>query len=320
MYRIELRVEDVLTVIAAAAMLLFLGVKSFGTVHLDEQRYWDFAFIVLPVALLIFRAAVRYAFRPIGSHGAHTLSVETGSVFRDWFPFLVFMLIYESFWTATWAIVAPVDKDAMLLRWDMTLFGGTGSVWFDPYVRGWLTSVLAVAYFLHLVLPPVMGLIWYRRDLRVFRSFLLSVLIVFIIGSQGYMLVPAIGPGVAFPSLYHHTLSGSIYTNITELIDTVRAPRDVFPSLHVGLSTIILWFAWRRGRTAFSIFLLPVVANWISTLYLRAHYTIDVIAGWIVAAAAIWLAEWSLRVEARLRSRSQERTRTSRDEEDLVTL
>jgi membrane-associated phospholipid phosphatase len=299
--RIELRVEDVLTVVTAAVMLLFLGVKSFGLLHLDEARYWDFAFILLPVALLIFRAAVRYAFRPIGSGGTGTLSAETGDVFRDWFPFLVFLLIYESFRTATWAIVAPVDKDALLLRWDLALFGGTGSVWFDPYVRGWLTSVLTIAYFLHLVLPPVMGLLWYRRDLRVFRSFLLSVLIAFIIGSQGYMLVPAIGPGMAFPSLYHHTLSGSIYTNITELIDTVRAPRDVFPSLHVGLSTIVLWFAWRRGRPVFAVFLLPVVANWISTLYLRAHYTIDVIAGWIVAAAAIWLAEWALRVEARLR-------------------
>jgi len=147
-----------------------------------------------------------------------------------------------------------------------------------------------------------MGLIWYRRDLRVFRGFLLSVLIIFMIGSQGYMLVPAIGPGIAFPSLYHHTLTGSVYTNITELIDTVRAPRDVFPSLHVGLSAIILWFAWPpAGGTTFAIFLLPVLANWISTLYLRAHYTIDVIAGWIVAALSIWLAEQALRLEERLR-------------------
>src|SRR5260221_12066950 len=197
--RIEIRAEDVLTVIAAAAMLLFLGVKSFGTLHLDEQRYWDFAFIILPVALLIFRAAVRYAFRPIGSNGTHILSVETGSVIRDWFPFLVFMLLYESFWTATWAIVAPADKDAMLLRWDMTLFGGTGSVWFDPYVRGWLTSVLAVAYFLHLVLPPVMGLIWYRRDLRRFPGLLLSPPLTFIIGRPGHLPLPAPRPAHPLP-------------------------------------------------------------------------------------------------------------------------
>jgi len=42
-----------------------------------------------------------------------------------------------------------------------------------------------------------------------------------------------------------------------------------------------------------------VVANWFSTIYLRYHYLIDVIAGWLVAAVAIVLAERLLRWEAR---------------------
>jgi membrane-associated phospholipid phosphatase len=299
--RIDLRVEDVLTVAVALVMLLFLGVKSFGTLHLGEQNFWDLSFILMPAALLVFAASVRYAFGPVGDLRA--LSSETGSVFRDWSPFLIFLLIYESFRAATWAIVAPADKDPLLLRLDTSLFGGTASVWLDPFVRGWLTSLMSVAYFLHLVLPPVIGLLWYHRDLRVFRQFLLSVLIVGIIGSQGYMLVPAIGPGLAFPSLYHHLLTGDVYANITGLMDTARAPRDVFPSLHVGISTIVLWFAWRRGKWVFAIALPLVVANWISTLYLRYHYLIDVIAGWLVAIAAIWLAGRALRLEARLKAR-----------------
>jgi hypothetical protein len=302
--RIDLRVEDLLTVLVALIMLVFLGVKSFGSLHLGEQNYWDLAFILMPVALLVFRASVRYAFRPIDHDDIRGLTAETGSVFRDWLPFLVFLLVYESFRVATWAIVAPVDKDALLLRWDMRLFGGTGSVWFDPYVRGWLTSLMTIAYVLHLVMPPVIGLLWYGRDLRVFRHFLLAILIAAIMASQGYMLVPAIGPGFAFPSLYHHTLSGSIYANITGLIDSARAPRDVFPSLHVGLSTIVLWFAWRHSRWTFGILLPVVVANWISTLYLRYHYTIDVFAGWFVALSAIWLADRALRLEARLKGAS----------------
>jgi len=142
-------------------------VKSVGTLHLDEQRYWDFAFIILPVALLIFRRQCAMPSAPRQRRHAHPL-VETGSVIRDWFPFLVFMLLYESFWTATWAIVAPADKDAMLLRWDMTLSAdGLGLV--RPVRAGWLTSVAGRRHFLHLVLPPVM---LSTADLRVFRSFL----------------------------------------------------------------------------------------------------------------------------------------------------
>ena len=50
--------------------------------------------------------------------------------------------------------------------------------------------------------------------------------------------------------------------------------------------------------------MLPLVlANWLSTLYLRYHYLVDVIAGWLTAAVSIVLAGWILRAEAALRAR-----------------
>ena len=306
MSRVSARAEDVITVAAALALFLFLGAKSIGRIRLTEQNYWDFAFILLPVAVLVLAASIRYAFRPTGAPAIREVTSETGSILRDWSPFLVFLMLYESFRVTTWAVVWPADKDAMLLRWDRTLFGETPSVALDAWIRPWLTEVMAIAYFLHLVLPPIIGLIWYRRDLLVFRQFLLSVLVAGVIGTQGYMLVPAIGPAIAFPSLFHHALSGSTYENITGLIDTARATRDVFPSLHVAISSIVLYYAWRRGRALFVITLPLVLANWLSTIYLRYHYLIDVIAGWATAIAAIALAAWILRIEAAvLRSRAR---------------
>src|SRR5258706_13838192 len=88
--RIELRVEDVLTVFTAAVMLLFLGVKSFGLLHLDEARYWDFGFILLPVAWFFFRAPVAYASRPFASAGTPSLIVIPRPDSAAWFPCLSF--------------------------------------------------------------------------------------------------------------------------------------------------------------------------------------------------------------------------------------
>jgi membrane-associated phospholipid phosphatase len=304
--RVSVRAEDVITVAAALALVLFLGAKSIGSISLSEQNYWDFAFILLPIAALILAASIRYAFRPVGAPAIREVTAETGSIIRDWSPFLIFLMLYESFRVSTWSVVSVADKDAALLHIDRALFGETPSVPMDAWIRPWLTEVMAVAYFLHLVLPPLIGLLWYRRDLIVFRQFLLSVLVAGVIGTQGYVLVPALGPALAFPSLFHHALSGSTYENITGLLDTARAPRDVFPSLHVAISAIVLYYAWRRGRTIFAIALPLVVANWISTLYLRYHYLVDVIAGWITAVAAIALAAWILRIEAAvLRSRAR---------------
>ena len=308
MSRASVRAEDVITVAAALALLFVLGAKSISRIRLTEQNYWDFAFILLPVAILVLAASIRYAFRPVGAPAIREVTAETGSILRDWSPFLVFLMLYESFRVSTWAVVWPADRDAALLRIDRALFGETPVVALDAWVRPWLTEVMAVAYFLHLVLPPVIGLIWYRRDLVVFRQFLLSVLVAGVIGTQGYMLVPAVGPAIAFPSLFHHALSGSTYENITGLLDTARGPRDVFPSLHVAISSVVLYYAWRRGRALFAVALPLVAANWLSTLYLRYHYFIDVIAGWATAVAAIALAAWILRMEAAvLRSRARPR-------------
>jgi membrane-associated phospholipid phosphatase len=296
----------VITVAAALALLLFLGAKSIGRISLSEQNYWDFAFILLPIAALVLAASIRYAFRPVGAPAIREVTAETGSILRDWSPFLIFLMLYESFRVSTWSVVSPTDKDAALLHIDRVLFGETPTVPMDAWIRPWLTEVMVIAYFLHLVLPPVIGLLWYRRDLLVFRQFLLSVLVAGVIGTQGYVLVPALGPALAFPSLFHHALSGSTYENITGLLDTARAPRDVFPSLHVAISSIVLYYAWRRGRLWFGVALPLVLANWLSTLYLRYHYFIDVIAGWITAVVAIALAAWILRIEAAvLRSRAR---------------
>jgi len=300
LFRTNARAEDVLSVTAAIVLVMFLGVKAAGF-QLTEENYGDIAFILSPVALLIFVSSFRYAFRPLGTPAIREVTSRTGRILRDWSPFLFFSMLYESFQGATWQLFSPADKDPLLLRWDIRLFGQTPSVPLDRWIRPELTQVLTIAYFLHLVLPPVIALIWYRSDLLVFRQFLLAILVSAIIASQGYVLVPAVGPAIAFPSLYRHTLTGATYEAVTSLIDSARAPRDVFPSLHVGISSIVLWYAWRHGRPLFIITLPLVFANWLSTLYLRYHYMVDVIAGWLTAVASILLSTWILRLEAWLK-------------------
>src|SRR5204863_7555967 len=123
-----------------------------------------------------------------------------------------------------------------------------------------------------------------------------------------YAVAPEVRPLRAFRRLFHHAVSGSTYESSAGLRDTAAAPRDVFPSLHVAISSIVLYYAWRRGRIWFGVALPLVLANWLSTLYLRYHYLVDVMAGWITAIAAIALAAWILRIEAAvLRSKARPR-------------
>jgi membrane-associated phospholipid phosphatase len=81
------------------------------------------------------------------------------------------------------------------------------------------------------------------------------------------------------------------------MMEIARAPHDVFPSLHVAISAIVLWFAWRYGPRLFWTLLPFVAGNWLSTIYLRFHYAIDVIVAVPFAIAMVLLARWLLRLE-----------------------
>lgn len=298
-FRANLRVEDVLTAAFATALVAYGGARAvLQGLSLTESDYWDFSFILSPLSVLVFLASLRYAVSGGRSLFDSTVRQILGT-FRDWLPFLLFLLFYEAFHTRIWQLILTQDLDAELLEWDRRLFGETPAIWMDRLVHPVLTDIMTLAYFLHLILPPVVAFVWYRRDRRGFREFLLAVLLSAIMGSTGYLIVPAVGPGVAYPGFFENTLTGLFHEPVTGVMDAARAPRDVFPSLHVGLSTIVLWYAAKLGRRWFWVLLPLVVGNWISTIYLRYHYLVDVFAGWIVAALAIWLAAALLRLEAR---------------------
>lgn len=266
---------------------------------LTESQYWELNFIVAPISILTFLAALNYALHGGKARLATTLR-DVAEIFRDWSPFLFFLLAYEAFRMRIWAILLPQDRDALLMMWDRALFGETPAILLQPLISPALTDLLTLAYLSHLILTPLLACIFYFRDRHSFRQFLLTVLLAGFIGFVGYLTLPAVGPGLAFRQDFRIGLSGHISESLLSFVDTARAPRDVFPSLHVGMATIVLWYSRRIGKLWFAAILLIVLGNWFATLYLRYHYMVDVIAGWIVAAISIYAASALLKVEDRI--------------------
>ena len=61
-------------------------------------------------------------------------------------------------------------------------------------------------------------------------------------------------------------------------------PTAAFPSSHVGITVILSLLAWHTRNKPLTILalVLLLLINF-ATVYLRAHYVIDIIAGWISA-------------------------------------
>lgn len=60
-------------------------------------------------------------------------------------------------------------------------------------------------------------------------------------------------------------------------------PTAAFPSSHVGMSTVLLFLLWRTGRPLFWCALPFYVFLCGATVYIEAHYLIDVFGGWVSA-------------------------------------
>ena len=133
------------------------------------------------------------------------------------------------------------------------------------------------------------GLLYYMlKDLNIFRICLVGFCTLYALGYVGYTLMPATGP---LADLGPRTGGW-----ITEVGGGFIAQRtngvDVFPSIHMAGSLFLLVFDFWHRRTHFWVALLPTIGLWISTVYLRYHYGVDLLAGSVLAIGCLWLVRW----------------------------
>ena len=78
---------------------------------------------------------------------------------------------------------------------------------------------------------------------------------------------------------------GLFYHLVEEAHAAGERPTAAFPSSHVGITTILMFLAWRtRNKLLFWGMMPFYVLMCLATVYILAHYAIDVIGGWVSAA------------------------------------
>jgi membrane-associated phospholipid phosphatase len=183
------------------------------------------------------------------------------------------------------------NVDTTLLAWDRTLLGETPAVAWGKYLYPWLEDVSMAGYiffFYYLVAGPAYYCI---RDVPLFRKCIVGLFVMYGIGFLGYTVFPAGGPHrwMTFdtPLQGPWVLSWTLKT-VNEGSNCV----DVFPSIHFAATLYLLLFDWRHYPRRFWWSLVPCVVLWFSTLYLRFHYFVDLLAGLVVVIAAWLVVVW----------------------------
>ncbi len=184
--------------------------------------------------------------------------------------------------------------DDVLIRIDHSLFGVHPTVWMERMISPRLTALLQCAYISYYFIPISLGVVLIAKGKHdEFEDALFGIVLCFYLSYIGYLLVPAVGPRFTLDHMQTADLqAGPFIQEIQAVLNGLEHNKtDAFPSGHTAVALMTLYYAWKKKETALSAVLLPVVTGLIiSTVYLRYHYGVDVLAGIALTALTIYLA------------------------------
>ena len=184
-------------------------------------------------------------------------------------------------------LVNPHDIDELLINIDRYLFmGNDPTVLLESFTLPILTEFLEIAYVSYYLLPTAFMLLLYFKGKRLeFHASTAMILLSLYICYLGYYAFPAIGPRFTLDHLQSMPLSGLFtYDYIrTMILEVSGVTRDCCPSGHTFVSMTTALLAYRYLKPFFKTAFVWASLIVVSTVYLRYHYVIDVIAGLILA-------------------------------------
>ncbi|MBW2453800.1 MAG: phosphatase PAP2 family protein [Deltaproteobacteria bacterium] len=203
--------------------------------------------------------------------------------------------------------------DQALLDLDLAVFGFEPAFWLERFNLRPVVEYFSFFYFSYfaLVATYLVVMLWVLRPGRATSEYAIGSFLVLCLGQLGYLVVPGTGPIHHFADQFAAPVDGGFFWScVTHTVAAGGALRDIFPSLHTAVPTWYALFSWTQARRDRRWRPAAVVCSWfalnimLSTMVLRWHYLVDVIAGLalalLVSRVAPRLAAWEARRRQRL--------------------
>jgi len=208
------------------------------------------------------------------------------------------------------------NLDHVFASWEQAVFGCQPALLFPERVTSPVFSELMdlgyVSYFPMIVAVVLFYFLFRYEELEKTAFIIMAAFFIYYVI---FIILPVTGPqyyygavgtdniakGV-FPAVgdwfMHHSermispgwTDGFFYQLVEDAHTAGERPTAAFPSSHVGITVILLLLAWHTGNRRFFLLLLPFfVLMFFATVYIRAHYAIDAVAGLLTGVLLYWL-------------------------------
>ncbi len=256
-----------------------------------------------PALVAAHAAGIAVVHGLIRAHAAHP-SNRVLAFFRYFYPVLLYTGFYRETGELNHMFIAGF-LDPFFIRLEQHLFGLQPSLAFMdrlPYLP--VSELLYTAYFTYYLMIAGIGLALYLRNRAQFFHYLAVVCFVFYICYLLYIVMPVIGPRLFFQGVTDYQLpadvqpavsptypdavkAGPFYQIMAWIYRVFEAPGAAFPSSHVAVAIVTVFFSFRSLRRIRWLHLADVVLLCLATVYCRYHYAVDVVAGMVTAVVLI---------------------------------
>jgi len=233
---------------------------------------------------------------------------KTIKAFHYWYlPPLILLTFKELYF-----MIKPIreaDYDQLLIAADRWIFGGADPTHlFMKIANPVLTEILQIAYTSFFFLPMFLAVSFYLQKRYIeFEYSVYAVVFGFFLSYIGYFMLPGVGPRftlhdfalleqelpVLFLTPFFRGVinaGGSVFPWTPDPTEFVQ--RDVFPSGHTMMTLIVMYLSVKyRSKIKWFLCIMGTLLI-ISTVYLRYHYVIDLIGGFIFMLMSVPLGKY----------------------------
>lgn len=190
------------------------------------------------------------------------------------------------------------NLDPIIEKVELSIFGVHPSVVFSQQCpQVWFSELMNFGYFSYYFLILLLPLwLWgNRRDFFYYSVFIISTS--FYIFYLFFIIFPVAGPQFYLDESLRTMPNSGIFRSLVIIAELMgEGPTAAFPSSHVGIVLIMAYLSFRYAKLIFPFYAVFGLLICFSTVYIKAHYAVDVFGGLLFAPLFFWISNrlWRL--------------------------
>ncbi len=263
------------------SVLLYFAIIELVIIFTKPSLFLDWNFIltrVIFVFAFIFSVIIK-----------RKISKNFFQLLQNILVFALMTFLYKETAMLNTLIFPKIDE--FLSNLDQNIFKFQPSIEFSKHFNSlFFSELFYFGYFCYYLLPLVVLGILYKFLPQKIEEFGFILISSFLLYYFIFIIIPAEGPQFYFTFPDNYIEAQGIFGNAIKLIQkNGEAPTAAFPSSHVGISWIVIFWLYQNLRKSVKYFLPFVILLMFSTVYIKAHYFVDVVAGFLTAPIVFFL-------------------------------